>query len=84
MSKKTRKAAFFGGSNIQEIPVVGSLEEIEANGLYSVPGFDSPVSVEAVTSYGEEQLSEEHPGMVFFTGADGERRYAIETGEFAD
>lgn len=60
------------------------LEEIEANGLYAVQGFDSPVFVAIVTPYGEERLSEEHPEMVFFTGADGERRCAMKTGEFAD
>ena len=80
--KETRKASFCGGFYIQEIPVVGSLEEIGADGLYAVNGWKTPVSVEKVTPYGESQISEQYPRAVFFRGSDGVRRYAIGTGKF--
>ena len=80
--KETRKASFCGGFYTQEIPVVGSLEEIGEDGIYAVDGWKIPVSVEEVTPYGESQISEQHPRAKFFCGADGVRRYAIGTGEF--
>ena len=79
---RTRKASFSGGFYIQEIPVVGSLEEIGEDGLYAVEGWKTPVSVEHVTPYGESQISDRHPKAVFFRGSDGVRRYAIGTGKF--
>lgn len=80
--KETRKASFCGGFYIQEIPVVGSLEEIKIDGIYAVNGWKTPVSVESVTPYGESQISAQYPRARFFTGADGVRRYAIGTGKF--
>lgn len=80
--KETRKASFCGGFYIQEIPVVGSLEEIGEDGLYAVNGWKTPVSVETVTPYGESEISARHPKSVFFHGSDGVRRYAIGTGKF--
>ena len=80
--KETRKASFCGGFYIQEIPVVGSLEEIREDGLYAVNGWKTPVSVETVTPYGESEISARHPKAVFFHGSDGVRRYAIGTGKF--
>ena len=46
---RTRRASFSGGFYIQEIPVVGSLEEIKSDGVYAVNGWKTPVSVETVT-----------------------------------
>lgn len=80
----TRTAYFMNGFYKQEIPVVGSLEEIEADGLYAVSGYETPVSVEHVTEYGEEQIAAQYPGAKFFDGADGVRRYAIGTGSFEE
>ena len=77
-----RMASFCGGFYTQEIPVVGSLEEIGEDGLYAVNGWKTPVSAEKVTPYGESQISARHPKAVFFYGADGIRRYAIGTGKF--
>lgn len=79
---ETRKASFCGGFYTQEIPVIGSLWEIEEDGLYAVKGWKTPVSVESVTPYGESQISAQHPTAKFFVGADGVRRYAIGTGKF--
>ena len=77
-----RMASFCGGFYTQEIPVVGSLEEIGEDGFYAVEGWKTPVSVERVTPYGESQISEQHPRAKFFHGSDGVRRYAIGTGKF--
>lgn len=79
---ETRKAAFMFDSYIQEIIVVGCLEVIGLDGVYAVTGFKHPVYVEEVTPYGDGILSEEYPEMVFFTGSDGVRRCAMETGRF--
>ena len=59
---------------------VKHLEDIAEDGLYSVDGFDHPVSTEKVTEYGKEALSGQVDG--FFTGADGVSRYYMETGKF--
>lgn len=75
-----KKGYFHWGE--QELPEVQSLEEIEADGLYAVNGWKTPVSVEHVTPYGESQISQQHPQAVFFYGSDGVRRYAIGTGKF--
>ena len=77
--EETREAAFMSDRVIQKISVIDCLEEIEADGLYAVFGFDHPVYVAKVTSYIERRLSEEYPEMVFFTGYDGVRRCAQET-----
>ena len=77
-----RMASFCGGFYTQEIPVVGSLEQIGEDGIYAVNGWKTPVSVETVTPYGESEISARHPKAVFFHGSDGVRRYAIGTGKF--
>ena len=74
------KAYFYWGA--QELPEVEALEEIEEDGLYAVTGWKTPVSVQTVTVFGEEQISAQYPKTRFFYGADGVRRYAIGTGEF--
>lgn len=76
-----KKGYFHWGE--QELPEVGSLDEIEADGLYAVEGWKTPVSVEHVTPYGESQISQQH-NVKFFYGADGVRRYAISTGSFEE
>ena len=77
-----KKGYFHWGE--QELPEVQNLEEIEEDGLYAVEGWKTPVSVEHVTPYGEEQISQQHPKARFFYGADGVRRYAIGTGSFEE
>ena len=67
--EETRKAAFMCDSVNQEIRVVETLEEIEADGLYAVIGFDDPIYVGQVAPYEEGRPSEEYPEMVFFTGS---------------
>lgn len=74
------KAYFAWGS--QEIPEVDTLEEIRSNGLYSVIGFENPVSVAEATPCGESELSERFSDMLFFWGNDGKRRYAHMTGSY--
>ena len=66
----------------QEIPEFEALDQIEEAGTYAVKGFDRPVSVEPVTSYGASEIRRQHPSAVFFGGADGRRYYAMQCGEF--
>lgn len=66
----------------QEIPEIDVLEQIEEAGTYAVNGYDRPVHVQPVTSYGESEIHRQHPSAVFFEGADGRRYYAMQCGEF--
>lgn len=77
-----RKAYFYWG--LQELPEVETLEEIEEDGLYAVAGWKTPVSVQTVTVFGEEQISAQYPKTRFFYGADGVRRCAMGTGSFKE
>ena len=69
-------------SREQMIEHVKSICDITSDGIYSVADIDRPVSVCAVTEFGEEQLSQQYPNIKFFTGNDGVRRYAMETGSY--
>ena len=69
-------------SREQMIEHVKSICDITSDGIYSVADIDRPVSVCAVTEFGEEQLSQQYPNIKFFTGNDGVRRYAMKTGSY--
>ena len=69
-------------SREQMIEHVKSICDITSDGIYSVADIDRPVSVCAVTEFGEEQLSQQYPNIKFFTGIDGIRRYAVKTGSY--
>lgn len=67
----------------QEIPELEDLGQVEEAGTYAVKGYDRPVSVEPVTSYGASEISRQHPSAFFFEGADGRAYYGMKCGEFA-
>lgn len=75
-----KKAVIMGRK--QQIEHVSSICDVTSDGIYSVADIDRPVSVCAVTEFGEEQLSQQYPNIKFFTGNDGIRRYAVKTGSY--
>lgn len=79
-----KKAIFSPAYGAQEIPEVESLDEIEEAGTYAVKGFDRPVSVEPVTSYGASEIRRQHPSAFFFVGADGRTYYGMRCGDFVN
>lgn len=78
-----KKAILSPGYGVQEIPELENLEQAEEAGTYAISGYDRPVNIQPVTSYGEECLRESCPSSVFFVGDDGNRYFALKTGEFA-
>lgn len=56
---------------------IESLENVSDDGAYMLPN-GQLWSVEHVTPYGEEQLSQRYSDMLFFNGEDGRRYYALE------
>nr|DAU01854.1 MAG TPA: hypothetical protein [Caudoviricetes sp.] len=76
------KVAKIGNQNFGLTGKVKNLCDITEDGLFEVEGFFHPVSVERVTQYGEDELSGQVGG--FFNGADGVRRYYMETGKFEE
>ena len=56
---------------------IESLENVSDDGTYMLSN-GQLWSVEHVTPYGEEQLSQRYSDMLFFNGEDGRRYYALE------
>lgn len=67
----------------QEIPELETIEQAEEAGAYAVKGYDRPVYVQPVTSYGASEIGRQYPNAFFFEGADGRTYYGMRTGEFA-
>ena len=66
----------------QEIPEVNSLEEIEEAGTYAVAGYDQPVYVAPVKSYGGMEILRTCSNAFFFEGADGGTYCGKRCGEY--
>lgn len=77
-----RKAILSPRYGAQEIPELETLEQAEEAGTYAVVGYDRPVNIQPVTSYGEECLRASYPDAIFFWGDDATRYCALETGRF--
>lgn len=78
-----RKAVLNPRYGVQEVPELETLEHAEEAGTYAVAGYDRPVNIQPVTEYGEECLRQSYPYAIFFWGDDGDRYFALKTGEFA-
>lgn len=77
-----KKAILSPRYGAQEIPELETLGRAEEAGTYAVAGYDCPVSIQPVTEYGEECLRASYPDAIFFWGDDGNRYFALKTGEF--
>lgn len=69
-------------NHIQDIEEIVDLCMVEGNGIYAVPGYETPVSVMEVTPFGREELSRKYPDMEFIDALDGKTYSVMKTGEF--
>ena len=77
-----RKAILSPAYGAQEIPELETLDQVEEAGTYAIKGYDRPVSVQPVTSYGASEIGRQYSGAFFFEGADGRTYYGMKCGEF--
>lgn len=77
-----KKAILSPAYGAQEIPELEDLGQVEEAGTYAVKGYDRPVHVQPVTSYGTSEIERRYSNAFFFEGADGRTYYGMKCGEF--